>query len=121
MRSPDWLFSLADVAKELAEASSPTRFHQALRHGTMKLGLYAPAQVDRQEPHGQDELYVVAAGSGDFIKNGERRPFKANDVIFVEAGVEHRFVDFTDDFACWVIFWGPEGGEEQRAVAARDR
>ena len=27
------------------------------------------------------------------------------------AGVEHRFENFSDDFAVWVFFYGPEGGE----------
>lgn len=27
------------------------------------------------------------------------------------AGAEHRFVEFTPDFATWVVFWGPPGGE----------
>jgi hypothetical protein len=31
--------------------------------------------------------------------------------MFVAAGVEHRFEDFTDDLAVWVMFYGPEGGE----------
>jgi len=38
-------------------------------------------------------------------------------VIFVEAGVEHRFEDFTDDFETWVVFWGPQGGECQEPKA----
>ena len=29
----------------------------------------------------------------------------------VAAGAVHRFVDFSDDFQTWVVFWGPEGGE----------
>jgi len=32
-------------------------------------------------------------------------------MLFVPAGVEHRFENFSDDFATWVIFYGPEGGE----------
>ena len=32
-------------------------------------------------------------------------------VLFVPAGVEHRFDDFSDDFAAWVVFFGPKGGE----------
>jgi hypothetical protein len=32
-------------------------------------------------------------------------------VLFVPAGHEHRFEDFTPDFATWVIFYGPDGGE----------
>jgi mannose-6-phosphate isomerase-like protein (cupin superfamily) len=46
-----------------------------------------------------------------FNRAGERRPFKPHDVIFVPAGMEHRFEGFSDDFQTWVVFWGPTGGE----------
>jgi mannose-6-phosphate isomerase-like protein (cupin superfamily) len=112
MTGNDRIFSLADIVEKLPEETPDTmRFHYALRHGTMKLGLYGPRKIDTQTSHKQDELYVVASGSGYFRKNGERRRFKAHDVIFVEAGAEHRFEEFTEDFLTWVIFWGPEGGE----------
>jgi mannose-6-phosphate isomerase-like protein (cupin superfamily) len=78
----------------------------------MRVGLYAPRGPDDQSPHHQDELYIIASGSGWFVKGKERVPFAPEDVLFVEAGTEHRFEDFTADFAAWVIFWGPEGGEE---------
>jgi mannose-6-phosphate isomerase-like protein (cupin superfamily) len=77
----------------------------------MSVELFAPVGRDTQGPHSQDELYIVLRGSGTFSKAGELRPFEAGDVIFVEAGAEHRFETFTDDFATWVIFWGPQGGE----------
>jgi hypothetical protein len=32
-------------------------------------------------------------------------------LLFVAAGRPHRFEDFTADFATWVLFYGPEGGE----------
>ena len=31
--------------------------------------------------------------------------------LFVPAGQIHRFEDFSSDFAVWVAFYGPEGGE----------
>jgi hypothetical protein len=31
--------------------------------------------------------------------------------LFVAAGQTHRFEDFSDDFAVWVFFYGPDGGE----------
>jgi mannose-6-phosphate isomerase-like protein (cupin superfamily) len=40
-----------------------------------------------------------------------RHAFGPGDVLFVPAGVEHHFENFTDDLATWVIFYGPEGGE----------
>ena len=66
-------------------------------------------------PHAQDELYIVIAGSGTFSKAGELRSFAPGDVIFVEAGLEHRFESFSEDFETWVIFWGPKGGESAAA------
>jgi mannose-6-phosphate isomerase-like protein (cupin superfamily) len=87
----------------------------------MKVGLYAPRGVDDQEPHRQDELYIIVSGTGVFSNKGERRPFKAQDVIFVEAEVEHRFESFSDDFATWVIFWGPQGGESLSLSSAGRR
>jgi len=77
----------------------------------MRAGVYAPRGSDPQGPHDQDELYIVASGSGVFVKGETRRAFRPGDLIFVEAGVAHRFEDFGDDFATWVIFWGPKGGE----------
>lgn len=82
-----------------------------LKHSSMELRWYAPKGEDPQTPHDQDEIYVVASGRGTFLRAGERFPFGAGDALFVKAGVEHRFVDFSDDFAVWVVFYGPAGGE----------
>ena len=84
---------------------------EVISHGTMVVKYYAPRGRDEQTPHTRDELYVVARGSGTFINGDKEHPFGAGDVLFVPAGVEHRFEDFTDDFGTWVIFYGPEGGE----------
>jgi mannose-6-phosphate isomerase-like protein (cupin superfamily) len=82
-----------------------------MEHGSMTLRYYAPKGRDPQTPHEQDELYIVASGSGTFFMNGERVPFGPGDALFAPAGAEHRFEDFSDDFATWVIFYGPDGGE----------
>ena len=83
-----------------------------LGHGTMLVEYYAPRGVDTQQPHTRDELYIVIAGTGTFVNGDDRHPFGPGDVLFVPTGVVHRFVDFSDDFATWVIFYGPEGGEK---------
>ena len=70
-----------------------------------------PFATLRDGANAQDEIYLVQSGSGVFDKAGEKRPFGPGDVIFVEANVVHRFENFTDDFAVWAMFWGPEGGE----------
>jgi hypothetical protein len=39
--------------------------------------------------------------------------FGSGDMLFVPARMEHRFEDFSDDFATWVMFYGPAGGERE--------
>lgn len=80
-------------------------------HGSMSLRHYAPSGVDPQTPHDQDELYIVISGTGEYVLDGKRTPFGPHDVLFAPAGGEHRFENFSDDFATWVVFYGPQGGE----------
>ncbi|HEX6624291.1 MAG TPA: cupin domain-containing protein [Pyrinomonadaceae bacterium] len=87
------------------------RFAEVLEHGTLVVEVYAPRGVDAQQPHTRDELYVVMSGSGEFVNGDTREGFGPGDVLFVPAGVRHRFENFTADLAVWVVFYGPEGGE----------
>lgn len=82
-----------------------------LEHGSMELGFYKPEEHDPQQPHSQDEIYIIQSGHGFFFNGDERLPFEPGEALFVPAGVVHRFEDFSDDFAAWVVFYGPEGGE----------
>ena len=107
----DWIVSGADAQGEFADDPQNRRYKDLITHGSMRVGLYALRDHDPQEPHTQDEIYIVASGSGDFVNAGETKSFRPGDIIFVKAGVEHRFENFTEDFQTWVVFWGPEGGE----------
>lgn len=108
----DWLVPLERIMAQLEETPEGKRFHYPIRHGSMRVGVYAPRPPhDPQSPHDQDELYIVVSGRGMFVKGGERRAFGPGDVIFVEAGAVHRFEEYDADFATWVVFWGPKGGE----------
>lgn len=106
-----FLFPPSLALAAIGDRTGIQRFEYVIRHGSMKAGLYAPQGRDEQGPHKQDELYVVLTGHGTFAKAGTEASFGPGDLIFVEAGAEHRFIDFSDDFTCWAIFWGPEGGE----------
>jgi mannose-6-phosphate isomerase-like protein (cupin superfamily) len=99
------------LAEAVHQLTPDDRFASVLRAGTVEVELYAPLGADSQTPHTRDELYVVMRGAGWFVNGPIRHPFGPGDVLFVPAGVEHRFEEFTDDFAVWVIFYGPEGGE----------
>lgn len=88
-----------------------TRFATVLENGSMIVEIYQPVGKDYQTPHAQDELYVIISGSGEFYNDGKITEFKTGDVLFVPAGVEHRFKKFTENFKTWVIFYGAIGGE----------
>ena len=87
------------------------RYVELFQHGTLSVELYAPRGRDPQDPHTRDEVYVVVQGSGQFLNGGVRHSFGPGDLLFVPAGVVHRFENFSDDLAVWVVFYGPEGGE----------
>jgi mannose-6-phosphate isomerase-like protein (cupin superfamily) len=92
-------------------------FVLAYEHGSLSVGLYAPREVDAQTPHRRDEVYVVVRGAGWFVDGPDRHHFGPGDLLFVRAGVEHRFEEFTDDLAVWVVFHGPDGGELRGAAS----
>ena len=99
-----------EALKQLREQSE-LPFTVMMKHGSMTLEYFAPKKVDTQMPHKQDEIYVIIDGNGTFYRNGERTACKKNDILFVPAEMEHRFENFSDDFAVWVIFYGADGGE----------
>ena len=105
-------WTLARVAELLPPPGTHPRSAAVYEHGSLLLKLFAPRGTDPQPPHTRDELYVVAQGHGIFVNGDVRHPFSPGDVLFVPAGVAHRFEEFSDDLMLWVVFYGPEGGEK---------
>lgn len=101
------------VPEALAKLPGPKgeRWAVVFEHGTLEIEIYAPRGSDPQGPHTRDEVYVVVSGSGEFVQGETRERFEPGDLLFVPAGVVHRFEKFTDDLTVWVMFYGPEGGE----------
>ena len=99
----------AEALAALARAGG--EYTTLFRHGTLEVEIYRPVGVDRQQPHTRDEIYVVIAGKGGFVRGHDRLTFGPGDLLFVAAKLPHRFVDFSEDFSTWVFFYGPEGGE----------
>ena len=82
-----------------------------LQRGTLDVKLSLPTPPNEQTPHAQDEIYVVIRGRGVLIHDDKRDPFESGDLLFVAAGAEHHYEDFTEDLALWRIFYGQRGGE----------
>jgi mannose-6-phosphate isomerase-like protein (cupin superfamily) len=71
----------------------------------LELGVYvlvAP-EPDRQQPHEDDEVYIVLEGTGVLDVEGESVPVKEGSAVFVEAGADHRFSAY-EHLAVLVIF-----------------
>ncbi|MGH8705181.1 MAG: cupin domain-containing protein [Burkholderiales bacterium] len=105
--------------EEAAQTRIPEGRRSALilEHGSLEVRYYAPRRSDPQTPHDRDEVYIVASGRGTLVRGGERVAFGPHDMLFVPAGMEHRFEDFSEDFAAWVLFYGPKGGERDNPFA----
>lgn len=104
-------FAFPAAAAALAPNEAGRASARIFGHGTLELRWYAPRGEDRQVPHTRDELYVVVSGTGEYVCDGHRARFAPGDALFAPAGAEHRFENFSGDFATWVMFYGPEGGE----------
>ena len=77
----------------------------------LELGVYvlvAP-EPDRQQPHEEDEVYVVLEGSGVLEVEGESTTLTEGMALFVPAGAEHRFTAY-EQLALLVVFNGPHSG-----------
>ena len=82
-----------------------------LRVPSLSVGLYVlPAgAMDPQQPHTEDEVYHVVSGRGRIKVGAEDRAVEAGTVVFVEAGVDHRFHAIAEDLTVLVFFAPAEG------------
>lgn len=106
----DERLTVANALAILEREDSP--YEKVFRHGSLHVEIYKPDKEDPQTKHSLDEIYVVISGTGFFVNGEARQAFEPGEVLFVPAGTIHRFEDFSDGFATWVFFYGPEGGEQ---------
>jgi mannose-6-phosphate isomerase-like protein (cupin superfamily) len=99
-------WELSDL--EAARASAGRLYHEFLSVPDLSGGLYVlePGATDPQSPHTEDELYIVMSGRATVTVAAERRLVGPGSVVFVAAGVEHRFVDIEERLVVLVVF-GP--------------
>ena len=90
---------------------SGERSFLVLHRGTLDVKLSLPVPPNEQQPHAQDEFYVIIRGRGVLVHGGNRDAFESGDILFVAAGVEHYYEDFTEDLVLWRVFYGASGGE----------
>jgi len=94
------------VEAEKHRKQSGKRYSEFLRVPTMSAGVYVlPAGgTDPQSPHQEDEMYYVVHGRGRMRAGSEDHAVSEGSIIFVAAGVEHRFYEITEELMVLVLF-----------------
>ncbi|MFB7662783.1 cupin domain-containing protein [Kitasatospora sp. NPDC056138] len=94
-------------AERAANQGAYLRF---LKERSMSAGLYAlsPGDTDTQSPHAQDEIYQIISGRAELTVGSETTTVGRGSVVFVPAGVPHRFHHITEELRVLVIFSPPE-------------
>jgi mannose-6-phosphate isomerase-like protein (cupin superfamily) len=85
--------------------------------GTLSLTIarWPAGSLDDQIPHGEDEVYYVAAGRGRLDIGGDAVEVRPGSIAFVGAGVDHRFSHIVEDLEV-LVFWSPARHTNERAA-----
>lgn len=114
---PQDVFNLDALVRETRERGD--RFFEFLRRDALSAGMYVlpGGGEDTQEPHREDEIYVVTRGSGRITVGGRTHDVGPGSVIFVAALEPHRFHDFSDDLEILVVFGPAYSGPPSQAAS----
>jgi len=97
-------YDLSQLAAQRAQLGK--LYLEFLRVPSMSAGIYvlAPGTADPQRPHQQDELYYVVSGRARMKVGSEDREVSAGSIVFVEANIDHRFHDVSEELVVLVFF-----------------
>ena len=99
-------FQVEEALSDLTKSGN--LFTELYNDNHIAIEIYKPDHEDLQAPHDRDELYMIISGSGDLRMNDDVVQFKTGDLLIVPQDAVHRFENFTNDFATWVVFYGPK-------------
>ncbi len=96
-------FEISAVRERLREAGGG--YEVVHESAGVEIGVYvlvAP-EPDRQQPHDDDEIYVVLEGAGVLQVEGAEVAVREGSAVFVEAGADHRFTAY-ENLSVLVVF-----------------
>jgi mannose-6-phosphate isomerase-like protein (cupin superfamily) len=111
-RGKTWaVFETAELEKKRAGTQRP--YLEFLRASTLFAGLYAlsAGSEDRQPVHKEDEIYYIVRGHAVLRIGTEEQPVQPGSVVYVKAGVTHRFHSIKEDLQVLVFFSTATPGE----------
>ncbi len=99
-----WELDDVDTTRQAAGRA----YHEFISVPDLSGGLYVleAGATDPQSPHTEDELYVVMSGRAHVTVGDDERDVRGGSLIFVGAGVPHRFHDIEERIVLVVAF-GP--------------
>lgn len=97
-------FELKQVNAERAQLGK--LYLEFVRTPALSVGLYvlAAGLDDPQQPHTEDEVYHVIRGRATVRVGDEDQPVGAGSVVYVAAGVPHRFHTIEEELELLVFF-----------------
>ncbi|MEA2324319.1 MAG: hypothetical protein QOD81_4169 [Solirubrobacteraceae bacterium] len=84
---------------------------------SLGMSVWPAGGEDTQQPHAEDEVYVVMAGRGQIRVAGEDRPVQAGSIVHVATGVQHRFHSVDEDLHVLVLWAPPHRAREGMSAA----
>jgi mannose-6-phosphate isomerase-like protein (cupin superfamily) len=97
-------------ANAVPAGSDGGAYRELTRVAALSLGLFSAGagHQDTQQPHHEDEVYVVVSGTAVLVIDGTRTPVATGSIAYVPAGVPHRFEEIGEDLQVVVVFAPPE-------------
>lgn len=103
-------FQVAELEEVVAHARAHAHGYagEVIKSNLLSVGIYtlAAGALDDQVPHGEDEVYYTVRGRSMFTVDGHELEVQPGSLLFVPAGIEHRFHDIAETLVL-VVFWAP--------------
>lgn len=87
---------------------------------SLTVAVWPAGAVDDQQPHLEDEVYYVASGRARLRVGPDDREIAPGSVVYVRAGVEHRFHEISEELRV-LVFWSPPRSTPGRHIEAAPR
>jgi mannose-6-phosphate isomerase-like protein (cupin superfamily) len=100
-----------------AQAGGTLHWIEHLSVPHLSVGTYSlsAGSVDTQDPHTEDEIYVVLRGRGALATDDATADVGPGSVVYVPAGETHHFVRIVEDLTVLVVFAPAEGTRARTA------
>lgn len=92
----------------------PNQYREHFRVADLSVGTYCipVGGKDGQDPHSEDEIYVVVRGRGRLMSETGETDVGPGTVIYVKAHEHHQFTEVTEDLSIVVVFAPAERSRE---------